>query len=695
LEYAHSRGVVHGNLKPQDIFLTKSGIKLCGLGLARLVEGQNLLEAPVLLLNAHYLAPEQILGQPLDAHSDLYALGIILYQLFTGQHPFMGNELAILQAQLTQDPTLPQQLAAQISPSINHLILKLLAKSPNGRYASAQQVGRILSNLISSTGEIARSGTHTLVGREKLVQKLEASFAEVQAGYGQLAFITGEPGIGKTSLARQVAAQSKMPVVLNGQCREEEGGQPYQPFSQALKAYFTTVPPELFDEEARQLMSHFTWLIPELRQLIPDLPEPATLEPQQEQVRLMTSIAHFIKRATHLRPWLLILDDLQWVDDSSLELLRYLGRHLPQMSLFIIGIYRATEVGRTHQLQAAIRDFGRTSNYHHLTLDRLSEDDVAELLGSLWTFPVPDLLVEKIWQQTEGNPLYVQEVAKGLEDDGLVTLVNGRWHFPDVDAINLPQSVYEAVEGRIHYLDGDTRDVLAQAAVLGKKFRLTDLVTMSDLSQWEVHDHLDMALERQLIQENPGDDTLRFTHTQIHHVVYNELCTLRRRRLHRRAGLALETLPQPELERLVDQLAYHFTEANEIEKALVYSFQAARRAKTTYANDNALQLYRQMLQMMRRLPSKQASSFSRLQLLAHEAMAQVLTLQGHYEEALKQYASARRMLEAKILSSKTIPRLAVLCNHTATVYELQSNYDTALQKCRALISSDLRQRRRK
>jgi tetratricopeptide (TPR) repeat protein len=172
---------------------------------------------------------------------------------------------------------------------------------------------------------------------------------------------------------------------------------------------------------------------------------------------------------------------------------------------------------------------------------------------------------------------------------------------------------------------------------------------------------------------------LCFTHTQIHHVVYNDLGTLRRRRLHRRAGLALESRPQPELERSVDELAYHFTEAHETEKALVYSFQAARRAKATYANDNALQWYSHMLRMMRQLPPKQAASYARLQLLAHEAMAQVLILRGRYDEALEQYGSARRLLEAKILSAKTAPRLAILCDSIASVYELQSNYETALE----------------
>ncbi|NJN98964.1 MAG: protein kinase, partial [Anaerolineales bacterium] len=195
LEYAHSRGVIHGNLRPEDIFLTADGVKLSSFGLGRLEETRNLLEAPMLFLTASHLAPEQILGQPLDARTDLYALGIILYQLFTGRLPFEGSEHEILQAHLEQPPIPPRQLNPNLSHSIEHLILKLLAKNPSDRYGSAKQARRIASGLISSGGEGHLSGQHPLVGREHQLQRLRSCWVEVQAGCGQLALITGEPGI--------------------------------------------------------------------------------------------------------------------------------------------------------------------------------------------------------------------------------------------------------------------------------------------------------------------------------------------------------------------------------------------------------------------------------------------------------------------------------------------------------------------
>lgn len=634
LEYAHSRGVIHGNLRPEDIFLTPNGLKLSSFGLGRLEETRNLLEAPMLFLTASYLAPEQIQGKPLDARTDLYALGVILYQLFTGRLPFAGSEYEILQAHLEQLPIPPRQLNPNLSHSIEHLILKLLAKTPSDRYGSAKQARRIASGLMSSGSEGHLSGQNHLVGREHQLQRLRTCWTETQAGYGQLALITGEPGIGKTSLARQFAAQSRAEVVLIGRCQEGEGSPPYEPFREALQAYFATVPPELFNQEAQQLIANFTWLAPELRQIVPGLPDPPSLEPQQEQFRLISSLTQFIVQATQQRPWLLILDDLQWIDPSSLELLRYLGRHLPKTALFIIGSYRDTEVGRRHPLQALLRDFSRIISPRRLPLDRLSQAHVAQMLGNLWTGPIPENLAQKIFRQTEGNPLYVEEIARGLEDDGLVILYDGEWRFPDAEAIRLPQSIHEAIEGRIHYLSADARDVLAQAAVLGETFRLADLVALSDLSEWAVLEHLDVALERQLVQEMSGDATLGFNHAEIHHVLYQDLGTLRRRRLHRRAGETLERRAQPEPERLAEVLARHFSEAGELQKALTYSVAAARQAETLYANEVAVQWYSHALNLLARLDPAEMLQFEAQSLSIHEARVKVLRLMDQYNPVL-------------------------------------------------------------
>jgi phosphoribosyl 1,2-cyclic phosphodiesterase/tetratricopeptide (TPR) repeat protein/anti-anti-sigma regulatory factor len=682
LEYAHSRGVTHGYLKPQNIFITDYGIKLSDIGLGRLEEGRNLLNAPILQLTAAYLAPEQILGQPLDARTDLYALGVILYQLFTYRLPFHGTDREVMLAHLHEAPRPPRNFTPHISPSLEHLILKLLVKNPNARYASAEQARRISSSLIVNVGDGKQQQyRNDLVGRSEQLKLLQGCWDEAKAGRGQMVLITGEAGIGKTTLARYAALQVDPAVLLVGHCLEPAGSPVYHPFIEALRSYFATVPPELFDDEARQLISNFTRLVPEIRAVLPDLPEPTPLEPKQEQLRLMSTLTQFIKRATAERAWLLILDDLQWADHNSLELLRYLSHYLPVMSLLIIGTYRVEEVDRGHPLRELIRALSVHPYFRNLLLDRLDREGVDQVLSHIWRQPAPPALTERIYQHTEGNPFYVEEVAKTLVDDGLIILQQGQWHFPVLEEVRLPRTVREAVWRRIHYLSPDTQSLLRQAAVLGQTFKFEDLLEMSGQSEWEVLEHLDVALERQLLQEAAGADEtlLHFRHPEIQQVLYTEMGMLRRRMLHHQAGEALTRRAMPEPSRIAEKLAYHYSEADEFEKALVYSIQAARQAQAAHANEAALLWYNRTLEMIDQLAPEEIGSFQPLRLPVHRHLGEVLTLVGRYDEALEQYAQARILVEAEPPSIERSHILANLISFMAEVYEKRSEYDAALK----------------
>lgn len=691
LEYAHSHGIIHGDLKPQNVFLTEAGLKISDFGLGRLEEGRNLLDAPILRLSAPYLAPEQILGQALDARTDLYALGVIFYQLLTGQLPFTGSDPQIMQAHLYDLPRPPRELNTHISPSLDHLILKMLAKNPNERYASAEQA-RLISTSFNLTGlEVAQQQLPPLVGRQEQLHALKSAWQQAKAGQGQLAFITGEPGIGKTSLARQLAIQSAAPVTLVGHCHPLNGTPTYQPFIEILQTYFAMAPPEIFDVEARQLLAPLTRLVPQIKRVLPDLPEPARLEPKQEQLRLMSNLTQFIKRATDERPWLIIFEDLQWADQSSLEMLRYVGHQLPAMALMIVGTYHQAEVNLGHPLLKTLRTLKRHPTYHQFSLSRLDLSEVDQLLTGIWQHQVPEKLVENIFEQTNGNPFYVEEVAKGLVDDGRVTLHDGVLKFPELSEIRLPQSIHEAVWQRIRHLSSDTQTLLHQASVLGQTFKFEELQEMSGLSEWEVLEHLTLAMERQLVQEAPGETMLRFSYAEIQHVLYADLGPLRRRMLHRQAGEALERLALPTPEHIAEKLSYHFNEAGEFSKALIFSIQAARQAEATYANESALVWYNRILQLLDQLDKKEALQFQPLRLGVHKYLGKVMALMGRYDEALEHYASVRESIEFETLSPDQLRQMADLYGQTAEVYEKRSEYHLAfewLEKALAYLNKD-------
>jgi anti-anti-sigma factor len=685
LEYAHSWGVTHGDLKPQNVFLTDDGGKLSGFGLGLLEQGRNLLDAPLILLTVSHLAPEQILGQPLDARTDLYALGVILYQLLTGRLPFEGTDQEVMRAHMNASPIPPRELNPRLSLVLNHLTLKLLAKNPDDRYADTRQVYRILSSLVSS----AEGATHRrslLVGREKLLQALRACWEEAYAGQGQLAFITGRPGIGKTSLAQQVAAQCEPPILLVGRCQALKRSPPYYLFAEVLRTYLEVASPESFDEVSRQLVGDFAHLVPEIRQMLPRFPEPTRLEPKQEHLRLMSSLTQFIERATQERPWLLILDDLQWADQSSLELLSNLGRHIPLMALLIVGTYSDFGLERGHPLLETLRDLNIHPGYRRFPLDCLDQEEVNQVLVNMWNQPVPEALTARIYQHTGGNPLYVEEVAMGLVDDGLVTLRDGKQHFPAMEEMRLPPNMREAIWRRIRHLSPDTQTLLRRASVLGPVFRFDDLQAMSDLSEWEVLEHLDMALARQLVQEAPpGETSLRFYHTEIQEVLYVDLGSPYRRLLHRQAGEAIERHAQHEPTLLVEALANHFSEAGGLDKAIAYSIQAARRAEAAYANGAALLWYTQTLEMLDQLDPEQASQFQSLRVSAHKSLSRILIQIGRYDEALEHYALALFKWLGKgpryIAEAEQTIEVVRIYLFGAELYYRQGKYDEAVSWC--------------
>ncbi|MBA3534729.1 MAG: protein kinase, partial [Ardenticatenales bacterium] len=249
LEAAHRKEIVHGNLKPENILISE-GVKLTDFGLRWFEEGRRLTKVPLLISRSDYLAPEQILGEAVDARTDLYALGVILYELFTGRRPFEGDGADILDQHLHQPPIPPRQLNPELSRSLDHLILKLLAKEPNQRYSSADQVRRVLLSLKRDPSAQGRVKKETgplrlqvhqrqqkIIGRETQLSKLSTLWSLSRSGQGQIVLIAGEAGVGKTSLSKEVAYQAGDATVLIGQCGELEGSPPYQPFIEIGRDY--------------------------------------------------------------------------------------------------------------------------------------------------------------------------------------------------------------------------------------------------------------------------------------------------------------------------------------------------------------------------------------------------------------------------------------------------------------------------
>ena len=677
LEYAHAHGVIHGDLKPKNVLIADK-IKISDFGLGRLESGKSLLnlDVPLALVTARYLAPEQVLGHPIDARTDLYALGVILYELFTGQPPFDGSDHEILEHHRSSLPRPPRELNPRLSPVLEHLILKLLDKDPTKRYATARQTQRILASMAVTTRGKARHDVFTrqqrpfFVGRAEVMEQLLGRWAETQYGKGQLVFIRGEAGIGKTRLVQELAQRTGQATRLIGSCRTLTGDQAYEPFIQALTAYFATTPPEIAQKQVGDVLNEAGEVIPEIQQLMPNVMLPKTRKPNsvKNRARQGFSLAKLIEQATKEQPWLLILDDLHWADPGSLQLLSYLARNCESMALMIVGIYQSSDVEDNKFLAEIVSQLKYQAT--HIALEPLKDEEVKGLLENIWSQqPVPADLISAIHRRTEGNPFYIIQVANGLIDEGVVSWRDGKWRFTPIVEVDLPQTIKEAILRCINRLSKKTKNLLHQAAVLGYTFKFDELREMSNFPEWDTLENLDIALERQLIKEIPGEGVLHFSHIQIQQVLYESLTPLKRQPMHRKAGEALEHLYQPESKLIAAKLAHHFLQAGELEKGLIYSIQAATQARAIHANHMALTWYTQALDAPEQLGLGNVTQPQRFEMLLareriydnlgeRQAQAADLTALQSLAQALDDPVKQARVHERQAHYEREIGRLA-------------------------------------
>jgi anti-anti-sigma factor len=607
LEYAHSKGVVHGNLKPENVLIADN-VKLTDFGLRWIEQGRRLTDTALLVGSADYLAPEQIMGQPVEARADLYAFGVILYEMLTGKRPFVaGTTAEILEQHLHQTPLPPRQINPEISRSLEHLILKLLAKEPNQRYSTATQVRRVLMRLergpLTGTAEDGggdKSLQHRtrFVGREAQLQRLLHWWVLAQQGQGSIVLISGEAGIGKTRLVEELSSTLSGAAILFGPCSESEESTPFQPFIELIRAYLATTPVAEAKAQLAGSAAVVASLAPEFYTLISNMAPLAQISTAHERLLLMQGFCNFVENATASRPWLMILDDLHWADPSSLQMLQHLARYVGSMPLLIAATYRDVELEPHHPLHDCRRNLSRYQNCYQIRLERLDQHDARDLLHSVWEQEAPEEWVTAIFERTGGNPFYLEEVAKDLSDQGAVVLRDGAWHFAPAIEIKLPARIHDVILRRVARLSPISQDVIRLAAVLGQQFSFTDLTTIAEQPEEQLLESLDELLERDMLHEGEGGSTIVFSHSEIQQIVYEELNPLRRRILHRRVAAALEQAHAGRTEAMAAQLAYHFSEAGNQEKGFLYSLEAARQARALHAYQSALMWYQEAAKLL-------------------------------------------------------------------------------------------------
>jgi DNA-binding CsgD family transcriptional regulator len=473
-----------------------------------------------------------------------------------------------------------------------------------------------------------------MIGHVAELDAIRQEIDRARGGHRHTVLIAGEAGVGKSRLvaeAKAYAAERGF-VLLEASCFPQDSTCPYAPLLDLLRARCTAgaLPTDVVDRFARELAP----LLPDLVSLPADPPPMLALDPTQQQRRLFNALVSCLTLAVTSQPVLVIVEDLHWSDESSLDFLLYLLRRSSAQPLLLIGTYRSDEVGP--RLGRWLAHLDREHRSQDLRLAALTRDEVAAMLRAIFAHPraVRVDSLDAIYTLTEGNPFYVEEVLKSLIAAGDIFYADGIWNRKPIEALRIPRSLNDAVEQRVAQLSTDARQVLVLAAVVGRRFDFTLLQRLAHRDEGELLPLLKELIAAQLVVEESAE-RFAFRHALTRQAIYAGLLARERTALHRTIAEATEHGYMDALDPHVADLAYHYFEAGNWKRALEYAQRAGKRAQELGAPLAAVEQYTRALDAASELPAMQTPALYLARGHAYEILGDFDHARDDYELGLQ------------------------------------------------------------
>ncbi|MDD4908384.1 MAG: AAA family ATPase, partial [Candidatus Omnitrophica bacterium] len=631
LSVAHEQNILHQSIQPANILISQAqpqSAKLFNFGFSILKDISKITEKEDIISTFGYLSPESsgILRKPIDARSDIYSLGILFYQLLTGRSPYIADDISsLIHQHIAIKPTPPSRLNNQIPPVLDNIILRLIAKEPTERYQSLQGLvhdfkeyqrqrkeGKVLIDFeIARSDRLAQLSFSTkLIGRDKELSQLNELLNKTKQGQGSLALVFGEPGIGKSRLVDELrgSIHSLNGLFCGGKCYQYEFRTPYKVFAEAIDAYIEKIKrlsqkeQEMYIKRIKETLGELggevVKISPSLTDLIGTPPKLIELEPEKEKIRFLITVTNFlICLSTVESPLLMFLDDLQWVDDGTLEFLERFAEKLQNTSTLLIVSYRDTEVDQAHPLAQLIEKLKEQNiplseiPVKFFTLAETSQM-VSQIIMEKEDSVLP--LTNELQERAKGNPFFTLELLHSLVDSQVIHLKEDHYvyNLDKLKDVNLPTTIVEAVLSRMKDLSADTLKILSYASVMGKEIDFKLLIELTNTTSEQILSSIEKGIQGQVLYRDlTGKENVFFMHDRIREAFYRRVSEGERIPLHKHIAEIIEEQNKDNIGPVLYDLAYHFTQAKLEDKALQYSMPAADKAKSSYANNLAIDLY--------------------------------------------------------------------------------------------------------
>jgi PAS domain S-box-containing protein len=644
----HDEGVIHKNVKPDNVLVAADAdsVKLVGFGIAtRRAQAQTTVSTGRLIEGSlPYMSPEQtgLVNRPLDQRTDLYSLGVLLYEMFTGHLPFEANDpLEWVFCHVAREPTAPTYRVEGLPLAVSDIVMKLLAKSADDRYWTARGLVADLTRCLElwtsdeaiapfTLGQLDVSErlhvSERLYGREAELDVLLAAFGRVnEGGRPELVLVSGYSGVGKSSLLREL----HRPIMrargsfITGKADQYNRTTPYSTIATALRdlvletlargeASIVDASRHLkiaLGENARAVID----IIPELEHLVGEQPPLVPLPPAESKHRFLTTCQRFLGAfARRERPLTLFLDDLQWADAASLELLQFLITHPDTAYLLALGAYREAEVGPAHPVLDMVDAVRRSkTSVSEIHLGPLPPEPLTQLVADAvhTSREEASALARLVHRKTGGNPFFAIQFMSTLQRDGLLELDvvarAWRWDVARIEARDYTDNVVELMVQKIEALPDATRNMLKLAACIGTLADVRILSLISKRPVADLHRALEPAVEAGLVLRterarqdgHESDCSYRFLHDRIQQAAHSLIAEGERTGFHLAIARSLLASRVPQDDH-VFTIANHYLlglgaieEGRERLDVARFLLDAGMRAKAALAHRGALQFF--------------------------------------------------------------------------------------------------------